>query len=166
MSIRNIRFSARVHKRKRDKVNSDPFKEYIRESERYIIGVQKRIRTRLNKADRDMIHVVIRERYSTETEEVEMKWKCPNCGREFSRRDQDHYCVKPRNIDEDIATQDESVQVKLTELRTVLRAALPDAEERISWSMPTYWKGRNIIHFAATKTHIGLYPGDSAVAAF
>ncbi|MBQ6341864.1 MAG: DUF1801 domain-containing protein [Anaerolineaceae bacterium] len=113
-----------------------------------------------------MIHVVIRERYSTETEEVEMKWKCPNCGREFSRRDQDHYCVKPRNIDEYIATQDESVQVKLTELRTVLRAALPDAEERISWSMPTYWKGRNIIHFAAAKTHIGLYPGDGAVAVF
>ena len=132
----------------------------------YIIGVLKRIRTQLNKADGDMIHVVIRERYSTETEEVEMKWKCPKCGREFSRRDQDQYCVKPRNIDEYIATQDESVQVKLTELRTVLRTALPDAEERISWSMPTYWKGRNIIHFAAAKTHIGLYPGDSAVAAF
>ena len=95
-----------------------------------------------------------------------MKWKCPKCGREFSRRDQDQYCVKPRNIDEYIATQDESVQVKLTELRTVLRTALPDAEERISWSMPTYWKGRNIIHFAAAKTHIGLYPGDGAVAVF
>jgi uncharacterized protein YdhG (YjbR/CyaY superfamily) len=32
--------------------------------------------------------------------------------------------------------------------------------------MPTYWKGRNIIHFAAFKKHIGLYPGDEAVAAF
>lgn len=32
--------------------------------------------------------------------------------------------------------------------------------------MPTYWKGRNLIHFAASKKHIGLYPGDEAVAAF
>jgi len=32
--------------------------------------------------------------------------------------------------------------------------------------MPTYWKGRNIIHFAASKKHLGLYPGDEAVTAF
>jgi uncharacterized protein YdhG (YjbR/CyaY superfamily) len=43
---------------------------------------------------------------------------------------------------------------------------LPEAEERISWSMPAYWKGRNIIHFAASKKHLGLYPGDEATAAF
>ena len=32
--------------------------------------------------------------------------------------------------------------------------------------MPTYWKGRNLIHFAASKNHLGLYPGDEAVAHF
>ena len=32
-------------------------------------------------------------------------------------------------------------------------------------SMPTYWKGRNIIHFAASKKHLGIYPGDKATAA-
>ena len=32
--------------------------------------------------------------------------------------------------------------------------------------MPTYWKGYNIIHFAANKKHIGLYPGPEAVAFF
>jgi uncharacterized protein YdhG (YjbR/CyaY superfamily) len=95
-----------------------------------------------------------------------MKWKCPKCGREFSRRNQDHYCVKPQTIDEYIAAQDESVQPKLNEIRTVLRSALPDAEERISWSMPTYRKDHNIIHFAAQKKHIGLYPGPEAVAYF
>ena len=95
-----------------------------------------------------------------------MKWKCPKCGREFSRQNQDHFCVKPQNIDEYIAAQDEKIQPRLNEIRSVLRAALPDAEERISWSMPTYWKGKNIIHFAAFKKHIGLYPGDEAVAAF
>ena len=32
--------------------------------------------------------------------------------------------------------------------------------------MPTYWKDHNIIHFAAQKKHIGLYPGPEAVACF
>ena len=83
-----------------------------------------------------------------------------------SRQNQDHCCVKPQNIDEYIAAQNAQVQPRLKELRDILRAALPDAEERISWSMPTFWKGRNIIHFAAAKKHIGLYPGDGATAAF
>ncbi len=95
-----------------------------------------------------------------------MTWKCPKCGREFSRQNQDHYCVKPQNIDEYIAAQDETLQPRLREIRAALQAALPEAEERISWSMPTYWKGRNIIHFAASRKHLGLYPGDEAVAAF
>ena len=95
-----------------------------------------------------------------------MTWKCPKCGREFSRQNQDHYCVKPQNIDEYIAAQDEMVQLRLKEVRAVLLKAIPEAEERISWSMPTYWKGRNIIHFAASKKHLGIYPGDKATAAF
>ena len=95
-----------------------------------------------------------------------MKWKCPKCGREFSRQDQDHYCIKPQSVDEYIAAQDDAIQPKLNEIRTVLRSALPDAEERISWSMPTYRKDHNIIHFAAQKKHIGLYPGPEAVAYF
>ena len=70
------------------------------------------------------------------------------------------------NIDKYIASQKLEAQVKLIELRTILRNALPDAEERISWSMPTFWKGRNIIHFAAFKNHVGLYPGDQAIEAF
>ncbi|MGX8704035.1 MAG: iron chaperone, partial [bacterium] len=36
----------------------------------------------------------------------------------------------------------------------------------ISWSMPTYWKGKNIIHFAASKKHLGLYPGGEAATVF
>ena len=93
-------------------------------------------------------------------------WKCPKCGREFAKQNQDHYCVKPQNIDEYISAQDEKIQPVLNEVRAILRAALPEATERISWSMPTYWKGRNIIHFAAAKKHLGIYPGDEAVAAF
>ena len=95
-----------------------------------------------------------------------MKWKCPKCVREFAKQNQDHYCIKPQNVDEYIAAQDEAVQPKLREIRGILRSELPDALEKISWSMPTYWKGRNLIHFAAAKKHLGLYPGDEATAAF
>jgi uncharacterized protein YdhG (YjbR/CyaY superfamily) len=93
-------------------------------------------------------------------------WKCPKCGREFSRQNQGHYCVKPETVDAYIAMQDEAVQPRLREVRDLLRAALPGAQERMSWSMPTFWKGRNIIHFAASKKHLGLYPGGEATAVF
>ena len=93
-------------------------------------------------------------------------WKCPKCGREFSRREQPHYCGKPKTVEEYIAAQDETVQPMLREIRDVIRNAVPRAEECISWSMPTYRKGRNIIHFAAARRHVGLYPGEEAVARF
>ena len=94
------------------------------------------------------------------------KWKCPKCGREFERIEQPHYCGKPTSIDEYIAAQEVSIQAKLQQLRAVLHAAIPEAEERISWSMPTFWKGQNLIHFAAAKKHIGLYPGGEATTVF
>ena len=69
-------------------------------------------------------------------------------------------------IDEYIAAQDEAIQPRLNAIRDTIRAALPDAVEKISYQMPTYWKGRNIIHFAAFKNHIGLYPGGEAPVVF
>lgn len=95
-----------------------------------------------------------------------MTWKCPKCGREFARNLQDHYCIRPETVEEYIGIQEESVQGKLRELRQILREAIPEAEECISWSMPTYRKGRNLIHFAAFKKHIGLYPGGEATTVF
>ena len=93
-------------------------------------------------------------------------WKCPKCGREFTRVEQPHYCGKPTTVEEYIAAQEESVQPRLQALRAILRAAIPEAEERISWSMPTYWKGQNLIHFSASKKHLGLYPGGEATTVF
>jgi uncharacterized protein YdhG (YjbR/CyaY superfamily) len=93
-------------------------------------------------------------------------WKCPKCGRSFKRQDQSHYCEKPLTIDDYILQQDENVQPALREIREIIHSAIPDSEERISWSMPTFWKGRNIIHFAASKKHLGLYPGGEATTVF
>ena len=95
-----------------------------------------------------------------------MSWKCPKCGREFSKQGQSHFCEKPKTIDDYILLQDENIRPKLNEVREILRSAIPDAEERISWSMPTYWKGQNLIHFAASKKHIGIYPGGEATTIF
>ncbi len=94
-------------------------------------------------------------------------WTCPKCGRIFKNADQQHYCGKaPSSIDEYILAQDESVRVMLQAVREAIRVSLPEAQERISWAMPTYWQGHNIIHFAAQKKHIGLYPGPEAVERF
>ena len=94
-------------------------------------------------------------------------WKCPKCGREFKNINQAHYCgKKPETIDEYILSQDEDKQADLREMRRILKEALPEAEERISWSMPTYWKSHNICHFAASEKHIGYYTGPEAVEAF
>ena len=94
-------------------------------------------------------------------------WKCPKCGRSFKNENQSHYCGEaPKTVDEYIFVQEEEIRSQLQNVRQVLTSRLPGATEKISWSMPTYWKGRNIIHFAAQKKHIGLYPGPEAVAFF
>ena len=95
-----------------------------------------------------------------------MTWTCPKCGRSFAKEGQSHYCGKIETIDQYINGQEEAVRPYLNELRQILREAIPDAQEKISWSMPTYWKGRNIIHFAASKKHLGLYPGGEAATVF
>ena len=56
--------------------------------------------------------------------------------------------------------------IEMREINEVIRAAIPEAREKISWSMPTYWKKRNLIQFAAFKNHVGLYPGPGAVEKF
>ena len=72
----------------------------------------------------------------------------------------------PETIEEYILDQPENVQPYLRQVNTAIKNSLPEAAEKISWSMPTYWKGHNLIQFAAFKKHIGLYPGPEAVAAF
>lgn len=58
------------------------------------------------------------------------------------------------------------MQPILRQLQKTIREAIPEAKEKISWSMPTFWKGRNLIQFAASRKHIGLYPGPEAVEVF
>lgn len=70
------------------------------------------------------------------------------------------------SVDAYIESFEPEIQTYLQEVRKSIKEALPDAVEKISWGMPTYWKGRNIIHFAGQKKHLGIYPGAEAVVYF
>ena len=88
-------------------------------------------------------------------------WKCQKCGREFKNTNQNHTCgEKPAGIDAYIAAQAEELQPILRKVRDTIRAAAPDATEKMSYHMPTFWQGENLIHFAASKNHLGIYPGE------
>lgn len=94
-------------------------------------------------------------------------WTCPNCGREFKRAKQGHYCGKaPETIDAYIAAQPEEIQPFLGQLRDTIRQTIPEAEERIAWSMPSYWAGGYVLQFSAGKAQLSLYVGEAAIAAF
>ena len=73
---------------------------------------------------------------------------------------------KATSIDEYIANCPEEVQKKLKDLRATIKASAPDATEKISYQMPTYYLKGNLVHFAALKNHIGFYPTPSGVQAF
>ena len=69
-------------------------------------------------------------------------------------------------IDKYIMAFSPDIQVKLNELRSIIRRAAPDAVEKISYQMPTFALYGNLVHFAAFKKHIGFYPAPSGIEAF
>ena len=66
---------------------------------------------------------------------------------------------RSESIDEYIKTFPKDVQNILEKMRQTIRKAAPEAEETISYRMPTFkLKGRVLVYFAAFRRHIGLYP--------
>ena len=72
----------------------------------------------------------------------------------------------PQTIDDYVELYPSIVQEKLRAIRDEVRSIAPDAEEKISYGIPTFTMRKNIFHFAAFKNHIGLYPGRAAIEAF
>lgn len=66
-----------------------------------------------------------------------------------------------RLIDEYIAGYPENTRALLTTLRETIRAAAPDAKEKISYQMPAFALEGNLVYFAGWKNHVGFYPGGS-----
>ncbi|MDD4082278.1 MAG: DUF1801 domain-containing protein [Sphaerochaetaceae bacterium] len=73
---------------------------------------------------------------------------------------------KFKTVDEYILHFPEEVQGILCKLRKVIKEAAPEAEEKISYQIPTFYLYGNLVHFAAFKKHIGFYPAPSGMEAF
>ncbi len=72
-----------------------------------------------------------------------------------------------RTIDEYIKTFPTDVQSILEKMRQTIKKAAPEAVEAISYQIPTFkLNGKNLVHFAAYKNHIGFYPTSSGIEAF
>ncbi len=72
----------------------------------------------------------------------------------------------PQTIDEYIAGFPTDVQEILQRIRQTIREAAPEAQERISYKMPTFTLKGNLVYFAAFKNHIGFYPIPSGIEEF
>jgi len=70
------------------------------------------------------------------------------------------------SIDEYILKFPPETREILITLRKVIKECAPDAEEKISYQMPTFVLHGNLVHFAAFKNHIGLYPTPSGTESF
>lgn len=71
-----------------------------------------------------------------------------------------------QSIDHYIQSFPVATQAILEEMRAVIRAAAPEATEKISYQIPTFDLNGNLVHFAAFEKHIGFYPGAKALVVF
>jgi len=72
-----------------------------------------------------------------------------------------------KTIDEYIKAFPKDVQSILEKIRQTIRKAAPEAVEAISYQIPTFkLNGKNLVHFAAFKNHVGFYPTPSGTEAF
>lgn len=106
----------------------------------HILGIRKDIRAQIGKQPGDTVHVTLQERE-----------KVP---------------PKVATVVEYIAQFPPARQEILAQIRHVIRENAPKAEERISWGMPTYWHGENLVHFSSAARHVGFYPSPDAIVAF
>ena len=70
------------------------------------------------------------------------------------------------SIDEYIRSFPKPVRKKLAEMRKIIGEQAPQALEKISYQMPTFFLNGNLVHFAAYAKHIGFYPTPSGIKAF
>ncbi|WP_138756209.1 iron chaperone [Paenibacillus sinopodophylli] len=78
----------------------------------------------------------------------------------------DETTSKIETIDQYISNFPAEIQAILEKIRSVVQEAAPEATEKIGYQMPTFVLYGNLVHFAAFKKHIGLYPAPSGIEAF
>src|SRR5574338_618709 len=72
----------------------------------------------------------------------------------------------PQTIDEYIAGFPPDVQEILQKIRKTIHEAAPQATEKISYQMPTFYLKGNLVHFAGFKEHVGFYPVPTGIEKF
>jgi uncharacterized protein YdhG (YjbR/CyaY superfamily) len=65
--------------------------------------------------------------------------------------------MSAQDVDEFVAAAPPDVQPGLTAVRAQLEALLPDAGVRISYGVPIYEVGRQVVGFGYSKSHVSLY---------
>lgn len=106
----------------------------------HIVGIRKDIRAKIGKQPGDSIHITLKERETPE----------PNY----------------TTVEEYIMQYDGEIRKRMEKLRAVILACSPDITEKISWAMPTFILNGNLVHFSASKKHIGFHPAPSGILAF
>ena len=71
-----------------------------------------------------------------------------------------------QTIDEYIGTFPKQMQEKLESVRKLIAKLAPDAQEKISYKMSTFYLNGNLVHFAAFQNHIGFYPTPNGIYGF
>ena len=72
-----------------------------------------------------------------------------------------------KDIDDYIAGFPGEVQDMLQQIRAAIQKVVPDAQEDIKYAIPTFvLNGKNLVHFAAFKHHIGFYPTPTGIESF
>lgn len=72
----------------------------------------------------------------------------------------------PNNVDEYIAGFPDATQKLLQQMRKTIKKVAVDADEIISYGIPTFYLKGNLVHYAGYNKHIGFYPGAGGIAAF
>jgi uncharacterized protein YdhG (YjbR/CyaY superfamily) len=70
------------------------------------------------------------------------------------------------NINEYISGFPDDIKKRLSAVRQIIRKNAPQAEEAITYGIPTFRLNGNLVHFAGYKKHIGFYPTPSVIDAF
>ncbi len=71
-----------------------------------------------------------------------------------------------QTIDAYIEGYPKDVRKLLQQMRKAIHRAAPTATETITYGIPTFVLGKNLVHFGGFATHIGFYPTPSGITAF
>lgn len=146
----------------------------------HIIGLRKDIRAAIGKQPGDTIQVTIQERDPNQPKTNAVYSKTATKKQKpletkaslASAKSSGQPPVKTgsqsayQDVEDYLKAQPAERQARLARVRQVIHEAIPTATEKISYGMPTFWQGENLVHFANSKKHLGFYPTPSAIEHF